>query len=137
MTLISLLVLAFSAWHVPFSLKKLWGSKTAAWPVQVAVFLLLGGYYAILVTGAYTAASSVAAFFYNALGLFFIFQIYLFFYLIAIQVLHPLMKRLPGKAVAATGLLLCLGLVGFGWAQAQSFRVTNHEVAVRGLAQPV
>ena len=105
--------------------------------MQVAVFLMLAGYYGILVTGAYTAASPMAAIAYNGLGLFFIFQIHLFFYLVATQVLHPLTKRLPGKGVAATGVLLCLGLVGFGFVQAQSFRVTNHAAAVRGLARPV
>lgn len=137
LTIVSLLLLAFSAWHVPFSLKRLWGIKKACWPVQVAVLVLLAGYYGMLATGIYTLAHPVAAVAYNVLGLFFIFQIYLFFYLIAAQVLHPLIKKVPGKGVATTGVILCLGLVGFGFIRAQTFTVTNQQVSVRGLARPV
>ncbi len=137
LTVISLLLLIFSAWYVPFRLKRLWGIKRACWPAQIAVFVLVAGYYGMLVTGLYTLANPVAAAAYNLLGLFFIFQVYLFFYLIVVQILHPLIKQVPGKGIAAAGLLLCLGLVGFGFLHAQTFAVTNHQVGVRGLARPV
>lgn len=108
-----------------------------AWPVQILLFLILTGFYALLVSGLYTAASPVAAAGYNVLGLLFIFQIYLFLYLAAAHILAPLLRRLPSKAVAGAGLLLCAGLVGLGFYQAQHFQVTRHELAVRNLDRPV
>ncbi len=136
LTITSLSLLAFSSWYVPARLKVLLGWRRA-WPLQIGVFLLLAGFYMILVTGIYTAANSVAAAGYNALGLFFIFQIYLFLFLAAAHVLSPLLPKAPSTSVAAVGILACLGLVGFGFYQAQSFQVTRHEIAVRNLAQPV
>jgi predicted MPP superfamily phosphohydrolase len=136
MTIICLLLLAFSAWYTPFRLKRLWEMKQA-WPVQIAVFLLLAGYYGILATGFYTLANPVIAWAYNILGLFFIFQVYLFIYLLAAHILSPLLKKIPGKGVAVAGIIICLGLVGFGFIQAQSFTVTHHEIKVRGLARQV
>jgi predicted MPP superfamily phosphohydrolase len=136
MTIVCLSLLAFSAWYVPFRLKRLWGIKRV-WPMQLAIFLLLAGFYGILVTGIYTSTNPVAAWAYNALGLFFIFQVYLFMYLLAAHILSPLLRKIPGKGVAAAGVIICLGFVGFGFSQAQSFTVTNHEIAVRGLVRPV
>lgn len=134
--IICLLLLAFSAWYVPFGLKKLLGLKRA-WPWQVAVLILLGGFYVLLVKGVYTSTSPVAAFAYNVLGLLFIFQIYFFMYLLAAHLASPLLKRFSGKSIALIGIVLCLGLVGLGFHQARSFTVTNHEIGVKGLAEPV
>lgn len=136
MTIICLVLLVFSAWYVPFRLKKLWGFKRA-WPMQLAIFLFIGGYYGMLVKGIYTQPNSLAAFAYNALGLFFIFQVYLFLLLLAAHILSPLLKKASGKAVAGASMLLCLGVVGFGFLQAQSFTVTEHEIKVQGLERPV
>jgi uncharacterized protein len=136
LTITSLSLLALSSWYVPARLKALLGLQRA-WPLQIGVFLLLAGFYGMLVSGIYTAANPVAAAGYNALGLFFIFQIYLFLYLAAAHALSPLIRKLPSKGIAAAGVLLCLGLVGFGFYQAQSFQVTRHEIAVRNLEQPV
>jgi predicted MPP superfamily phosphohydrolase len=136
LTIISLSLLALSAWYVPARLKTLLGLRRV-WPLQIAVFLLLAGYYGLLVSGIYTAANPLAAVAYNALGLFFIFQIYLCLYLVATHVLAPLLRKLPRRSVAAAGILLCVGLVGLGWYQAQLFQVTRHEIAVRNLALPV
>jgi predicted MPP superfamily phosphohydrolase len=107
------------------------------WPMQIAIFLLIAGFYVILVKGLYIIASPAVAWVYNALGLFLIFQAYLFAYMLATHILSPLLKKLPGKAVAVAGLVICLGFVVFGFIQAQSFTVTNHEIAVRGLASPI
>ncbi len=136
LTIASLSLLAFSSWYVPARLKALLGLRRV-WPLQIVVFLFLAGFYGMLVSGIYTAANPFAAATYNVLGLFFIFQIYLFLYLLAAHALTPLIRKLPSKSVASAGILLCLGLVGFGFYQAQSFQVTRHEIAVRNLAQPV
>ncbi|GHV57025.1 phosphoesterase [Deltaproteobacteria bacterium] len=135
-TIICLSLLVFSAWYTPFRLKRLWGMKRA-WPLQVSLFLLLAGFYGILAARVYTSTNPVAAWAYNVLGLLFIFQVYLFMYLLAAHILSPLLKKIPGKGLAAAGIIICLSLVGFGFNQAQSFTVTNHEIKVRGLARPV
>lgn len=136
LTIISLLALAFSAWYVPFRLKRLLGLKRT-WPWQLVAFLLIAGFYGILVTGMYTLDNLASAFLYNVLGLTFILQVYLFLYLIAAHILSPVLKRFPGKRIAQTGILACLGFVGFGFFQAQSFTVTHHEIRVKGLPAPV
>jgi len=136
LAIICLALLGFSAWYVPFRLKRLWGLKRA-WPLTTAVFLLLAGFYGVLLTGLYTSAHPVAAFIYNILGLFFIFQVFLFVYFLAVHILGPLLKKIPNKALAAAGPLIGLGLVGFGFIQAQSFTVTEYEIKIRGLTRPV
>ena len=136
MTIICLFFLVFSAWYVPYRLKSLWGLKRA-WPLQAVIFLLLTGFYGILLAGVYTSASPVAAAAYCALGLFFIFQIYLFIFLLATHTLAPFLKKIPGKGIAVAGIFICLGLVGFGFYQAQSFTVTHHDIQVKGLTKPV
>jgi predicted MPP superfamily phosphohydrolase len=136
MFIICLALLALSAWYVPFRLKQLWGFKRA-WPLQVLIFLLLGGYFGMLVKGVYTWPNAFAAGAYNILGLFFIFNIYLFLVLLATHILSPLTKKVSGRKVAVACTLLCLCLVGYGFSQAQSFRVTDHVIPVKGLAQPV
>jgi predicted MPP superfamily phosphohydrolase len=136
MTIICLALLAFSAWYVPFRLKKLLGFKRAL-PLQLAVFLLLGGFYGMLVKGVYTWPNSIAAAFYNVLGLFLIFQLYLFALLLAAHLLSPLLRKIPGKGAATAIVFICTGLVGFGFFQAQAFTVTDHEIQVKGLGKPV
>ncbi|MDR2726242.1 MAG: metallophosphoesterase [Candidatus Adiutrix sp.] len=136
MTIICLALLSFSAWYVPFRLKRLGGLKRA-WPLAMVIFPLLAGFFGMLVKGLYASAHPAAALVYNILGLFFIFQIFLFFYLLMAHILGPLLKKIPNKALAAAGPLICLGLVGFGFFQARSLTVTEHEVKVRGLARPV
>ncbi|MDR1451976.1 MAG: metallophosphoesterase, partial [Helicobacteraceae bacterium] len=137
MTIFSLALLIFSAWYVPFKLKRLWGAKKTCLPVQIAVFVLIAGYIGILMTGVYTLANPIAAAAYNILGLFLIFQVYLLIYLLLVQLLHPFLKKVSGKIVAAMGLVLCIGLVGFGFIKAQIFTVTDHQISVSGLARPV
>lgn len=121
---------------MPFRLKALF-SLRRVWPLQFLVFLLLAGYYGMLVSGIYTAANPLAAAGYNVLGLFFIFQIYSCLFLMAAHAVAPLLRAVPSKGVGAAGIILCLGLVAFGVYQAQNFQVTRHEIAVRNLPQPV
>lgn len=135
-TIIVLLLLVFSAWYVPFRLKRMCGF-TSALPLQIVVFLLMAGFFWILTKGIYTSRNSFAVAAYNILGLFFMFQVYLFLFLLAAQALSPLLKKLPSKAVAITGVSICLGFVGLGFFLAQSFTVTNHEIEVAGLSKPV
>ena len=136
MTIICLSLLALSAWYVPYRFKKLWGIKRIL-PLQISLFLLLAALYAMLIQGVYTAASPLVAAAYNGLGLFFIFHVYLFVCLAATHILAPLLKRIPGKGIAAACVCICLGLVGFGFYQARSFTVTKHAIVVNGLAKPV
>jgi hypothetical protein len=136
LTVVSLCLLGFSAWYVPFRLKFFFGLKRA-WPLQVFTALLLAGFYGVLVKGIYTSANPLAAVTYNALGLFFIFQIYLFIYLAGAHALSRYIRKLPSRGAAAAGLLICFGLVALGFFNAQSFRVTEHQIGVRNLARPV
>ena len=133
---ICLALLGFSAWYVPFRFRRLWGLKRA-WPLTAAVCALLAGFFGMLMKGLYTSAHPAVAFVYNVLGLFFIFQVFLFFCLLAAHILGPFLKKIPNKALAAASLLISLALVGFGFVQARSLAVTEHEVKIRGLARPV
>jgi predicted MPP superfamily phosphohydrolase len=91
----------------------------------------------MLIKGLYTSANHAFAFVYNGLGLFLIFHVFLFIYLLTAHVLSPLLKKTTGKSIAIAGLFICLGLVGVGFIQAQSFTVTYHEIKVRSLTRPV
>ncbi|MDR1451610.1 MAG: metallophosphoesterase [Helicobacteraceae bacterium] len=137
LTIISLFLLVLSAWYVPFSLKKLLGFKKTVLPAQAAIFVLMAGYCGMLIAGIYTLANPAVAAAYNILGLFLIFQLYLFFYLLVVWILRPLLKKVSDKGIAAFGLLLCIGLVGFGFVRAQTFTVTKRQISVHNLARPV
>jgi hypothetical protein len=54
-------LMAISAWYVPFRLKRLLGMKKWVRPMQIAIFLLLAGFYAILPQGLYITAGPVIA----------------------------------------------------------------------------
>ena len=99
--------------------------------------LLMAGFCWILVKGVYTSTSLAVAAAYSVLGLLFIFQVYLFMFLLTAHILTTFLKKIPGRGIAAAGVLACLGLVGFGFYQAQSFTVANYEIQVKGLAGPV
>jgi predicted MPP superfamily phosphohydrolase len=91
----------------------------------------------MLVTGLYTSTSSLLGAAYNFLGLFLIFHIYLFIFLLVVNLLNHFLKRLPAGIVVISGILICLGLVGFGFIQARTFKVTNYEITMRGITRPV
>ena len=91
MTLLCLALLLFSAWYVPHALGELWGFKRV-WPFQAAVFVLMAGYVWMLAKGAYASTNALAAAVYNVLGLFFIFQLYLFMFLLAAHIPAMLFK---------------------------------------------
>jgi predicted MPP superfamily phosphohydrolase len=134
--LICLIILAFSAWYTPFRLKKLLGLKKV-WPWQLTFLGLIAGFIVVIGSGLYTSTNPLFAHLYNFLGLFFIFQVYLFFYLLLAQLAGLFFKKLPKKRLAVLGLILCFCLVAGGLLAAQSFRVTDHEIAVDGLSGPV
>jgi predicted MPP superfamily phosphohydrolase len=136
MSLICLVLLIFSTWYVPFRLKRLCGLKRA-WPLTAAIFLLLAGFYGMLVTGLCASVNPLFAAAYIVLGFFLIFHVYLFIYLFAVNLSAPFLRKPPAKGLAALGLFVCLGLVCFGFIQAQSFKVTNHEIRLRGITGPV
>ncbi|MDR1046110.1 MAG: metallophosphoesterase [Candidatus Adiutrix sp.] len=136
MTTIILALLAASVWYVPGRLKKLLGLRTI-WPWRIVALLPAAAFPAVLRTGAYISPNPVLAWLYNLSGLFFIFWACFFLYLLAAHLLTPLLKNVPGRKIAATGLILSLAYVGYGFFQAQSFTVTSHEIQVRGLARPV
>ncbi|MDR0356098.1 MAG: metallophosphoesterase [Deltaproteobacteria bacterium] len=146
-----LAVLVFSAFYEPYFLRKMFGSKKRVWPFQILTLLFLAGYFALVASGASTKPSYVVAFLYDFLGLFFIFQVYLFFYLRLVQLICLLRKLLfPSakkvkvfspkpllKKQAIFGLLLCAGLVIYGAIEARSFIVTEHEIALPNLKREV
>lgn len=134
--MICLALLGFSMWYVPFRFARLCGLKRT-WPLQVAVFLLMAGFLGMLQTGLYTSANPAIAAACNVLGFLFAFHIYLFVFLFTAHILSPFFKRITDKGIAVAGVLHALGIVGFGFIQAQSFTVTHHEIEVRGITQPV
>lgn len=136
LTLISMFVLLFSAWYVPFRWKRL-ARRKRIWPWQIAAFIFLAGYLLLLMSGLYTSRILFFAILYNIYGLLFIFYFYLFLYLFLTHLAGPLLKEISGKAILGAGVLLCAGIVGFGFFQARSFTVTKHEIQVRGLEHPV
>jgi predicted MPP superfamily phosphohydrolase len=58
-------------------------------------------------------------------------------YLAATHILSPFIKKIPGKGIALAGAIVCLVSVAYGFIHAQSFTVTDHEIAVRGLVRPI
>jgi predicted MPP superfamily phosphohydrolase len=136
MGLACLALLLFSAWYVPFRLKRLCGLGRA-WPLSAAVLLLSAGFCVMLFKSLYASANPALAAAFIALGFFLIFQAYLFSYLLAAHLVSPLLRKIPGRVLAAAGVLICLGLLILGFVQARSFTVTSHEIKVRGLARPL
>ncbi|MDR3204169.1 MAG: metallophosphoesterase [Deltaproteobacteria bacterium] len=136
LTLICLIALIFSVWYVPFRFKRL-GTLKRSLPLGAIAAALLAAYIILLAKGFYLANNLAAAWSYNALGLFFVFWIYLFFLLLITNLLALLIKKLPGKHAAYSAIVISLALVVFGFFKALSFSVTEIEIAVPKLTQEV
>jgi predicted MPP superfamily phosphohydrolase len=128
--------MAVSVWYVPFRLKKL-RALGKAWPWHALSIVVVGGYMLLIFKGIYTWDNVLAAIAYDVLGLLFVFVLYLFFFLLATHLLTLLVKRIPGRPLGFCGIAVSALLVIHGFINAQSFAVTHHDLAVKGLAQPV
>ncbi|MDR1109515.1 MAG: metallophosphoesterase [Deltaproteobacteria bacterium] len=146
-----LLILIFSALYEPLLIRKMLGLRKRIWPLQLLGVLFLIGYFAVIASRVFVRPNVVWAAVYDFLGLYFIFQVYLFLYLRLVQILG-LIGRLaarrggssspakPGKllkAAAAIGLALCAGLVLYGTVKARFFCVTEFEIALPRLEKAV
>ncbi|MDR2367492.1 MAG: metallophosphoesterase [Deltaproteobacteria bacterium] len=151
MFILAAIVLLVSAFFVPYEFRKLVGRPKRIWPYQALCLLFDVGYLALIASRLFIEPSLVWAGVYDFLGLFFIFQVYLFF-LMAVAWLLGLAKKLAWRKKAAApdrgptafsrfagvaALVLCAALVIYGTARARFFTVTEFEVALPGLDKPV
>ena len=136
MIIVCLLLLALSAWYVPARLKKM-SVLNAVLPWGTAFLLFLAGYPLLLMSGAYTADNRLMAWLYNLYGLFFIFYVCFFLFLMAAHLLTPWLKKIPGRRMVTLGLTIAFMYVGFGFLYAQTFIETNFNISVKGLERPV
>lgn len=136
LTVAAWVLMAFSVWYVPFRLKSLLGLKRG-WPLALLSVAVLGGYMIILYRGIYTQDNATVAAIYNALGLLFVFFIYLFFLMVLTQPLALLGDRIAKRWVGVGGLAVSAFFVALGFFNAQSFAITHHDVQVKNLDQAV
>ncbi|MDR1313906.1 MAG: metallophosphoesterase [Deltaproteobacteria bacterium] len=129
-------LLALSLVYTPWRMKKWMGLKRF-WPWTAVGFAWTGGYLALIMSGAYTLDSRFFAVLFVALGLLFMFGVYAFFGTLLLEILKAAVKKLPAKAAARAVCVLSLALVAYGFANAQSFRVTRYEIEVPGLRKAV
>jgi predicted MPP superfamily phosphohydrolase len=89
-------------------------------------------------SGWYVAPDPLAGFLYNALGLFLILQVYLFFFTVLADLVRLALKRRSlGKRPAALILSLSVLLIAIGFIKARNLTVTETAIAVSGLPAPV
>jgi predicted MPP superfamily phosphohydrolase len=140
-----LAVLAFSSWYTPWRLVR-WLGGRRWWPWTLACLAWTGGYFAVIVTGAYTLDSRLYSVLFVALGLLFMFGAYAFLATLALEALgvasrvpplRRLARRLPLRRAAWAAPALSAALVLAGFLNAQGFEVTRWEIEVTGLAAPV
>ena len=151
MFIAALLVLLFSAWYVPLRLR-LWLGRARTSPLWTLPGLVVAaGFPAVLMTGWYAADSAAAGYVYNALGVLFIFQSYLFVMVLAVEAFFFVLKKAKGAEAGKGGaaaprpspltFFLIVGLtvysVVFGVNSAARLEVTVREIPVEGLAAPV
>ncbi|MDR1615110.1 MAG: metallophosphoesterase [Campylobacteraceae bacterium] len=132
--IIALLLIAVSIWYVPFRLKTLLGFKRV-WIWHILSIIVIAGYMLTVLKGIYTWDNAAAALMYNALGLLFVFFIYLFFLLL---VTHPLTRLFKRKRILGIGAIAISALlVIYGFINAQFFTITQYDLGVKGLTQSV
>lgn len=136
LTTVAWVLMAVSIWYVPFRLKKLLSLKRA-WPWSLLSVAVLGGYMLILYRGIYTQDNATVGAIYNVLGLLFVFFIYLFFLMVLTHPLSVLGDRIAKRWVGIGALAVSAFLVAFGFVNVQSFDITQHDIQVKNLAQPV
>ncbi len=134
--LISMLLVILSIWYVPFRLKKLLPLKRA-WPLQLLTLIILGGYFLIFVKGLFASANYFSATAYNILGLVFMFQVYLFIYMLITHIPAIFLNTKLKRIIAISGICLSFFLVAYGFIHAQSFIITRQELKLHNLKKPV
>jgi predicted MPP superfamily phosphohydrolase len=107
------------------------------WPGLALAAALNAGYIALIWSGLYTRDNAFTAALYNGLGLLFVFHGYLFAFLFLALPLTPWLKKISGRKIAALGALISMIIVIAGFVGAQSFKITEHEIKIRGLGRPV
>ncbi|MDR2198048.1 MAG: metallophosphoesterase [Deltaproteobacteria bacterium] len=136
MILAVLAVLAFSFFYT--SRIFFWLGAWRWWPLSLLALAWTLGYLALVMTGAYAREGRLYAILFVALGLLFMFWVYLFLLTAAFDLIGLLApKRIPRKACAVAALALAAGLVVYGHLKARDFAVTRWEIEVPGLAAPV
>jgi predicted MPP superfamily phosphohydrolase len=135
--ILAITVVFFAAWLIPLRLKRLLNLKRV-WPFSFTLFLFFIGYGISVGSGLYTRDIAWFAVLYNVYGLLFMVVAYMGMYLLVEQVFDRwLLKHFSGKQIAGFGAVLSLLLVVAGFWHAQSFKVTEWDIPVHGLASPV
>lgn len=132
MFIIFLAVLFGASWYVPFRLKHLLGLATI-WPWQVLAFLLLLSYPLLLMTIAASSQSRIIGVVYNLLGLWMMLYLAFCVFLLVGHLLSPLLGKVSGAWIAAVCFALSFAYVATGFIKAQSFKVIEYEIPVKGL----
>ncbi|MDR1576638.1 MAG: metallophosphoesterase [Deltaproteobacteria bacterium] len=136
MTRVSLIILAFSIWYLPYRAKTVF-KLNRVWPWSVVLFVLLAGYVATIMTGFYTQSNILAELTYNILGLIFLLILYLLGIVLFGHLLGKFIKRLNTPKLVIGQFVLALAIVFYAWLNAQNFTVTRQELLLPGLTQPV
>lgn len=136
MFILAIAAVVLTAWFIPFRLKRLLKLKRV-WPLSLALFLFFLGYGISVGSGFYTRDIAWFAVLYNIYGLLFMAVAYMGMYLLAEWPLDRWIKPFSGKQIAGFGAALSLLLVAAGFWHAQSFKVNEWELPVRGLVGPV
>ncbi len=134
--LISMLLVIFSIWYVPFRLKGLLPLRRA-WPLQLITLILLGGYFLVFVKGFFASANYFAATAYNVLGLVFMFQVYLFLFMLIIHLPAVFLSPKFRRILAISGICLSFSLVAYGFIHAQSFTISRESLKLHNLKHQV
>jgi predicted MPP superfamily phosphohydrolase len=87
--------------------------------------------------GIYLQPNKTAANLYNILGIFFIFHIYLFLYIVILHFLKQYIHKKFNKLLTILGLLGCIALVSYGVYNAQFYKITINEIKVKGLEKEI
>jgi predicted MPP superfamily phosphohydrolase len=129
-------ILVFSAFYTPWRLKRLGILKTSL-KLSFIILILLVGFTASLLSRLYIT-SFIGGIIYDVLGLFLIFQGYLFILLLVFHLFHrPLSRAIKAKTLGLLAIVIPAALVIWGFINAQSFVVTEQEIEVKGLKSPV
>lgn len=132
---IAALVLLFAvAWFIPWRLRRMLGFKPALmWGLFALILLGVAGFGLVVGTGRSATGGAPWGWIYNALGLFFMFILYVGCALFVAWPAAHWLKSFSQRKIAAAAVLISLFFVGVGFFNAQRFTVTEQAVALPDL----
>ena len=139
MVIVGLGLLAVSIWYLPWRVAKLLGSKRSLWPWRAVLILVMGCYLAAMHFGIFATGSKLVARLYLAWAMVFVFELYLFIILAAIQILGLLFRKVKLRPVLGLAAVAALsaGMTLFQLHRTQGYVINEYVVPVPGLKAPV